>query len=169
MNPDQPTGMPAYAAGIETTHPLSPVSINGRLAGRRADYLQPRLPSDIVACCLIVDGTPETAGGKAWQLARLRRFGLPVPDFRVLPAETNPDSETFDDIIAELAAPGWLDHPLAVRSSAVGEDDAQTSFAGIYPASSVPACSRAGSISRLRSCNGRPGTLRVFRPRASTP
>ncbi len=31
---------------------------------------------------------PATAGGKGWQLAKLARYGLPVPDTLVIPAET---------------------------------------------------------------------------------
>lgn len=80
----------------------------------------------------VLAGTPAAVGGKAWQLARLRRFGLPVPEFRVLPAGTDLGRESLDAVIADLAALGWLDRPLAVRSSAVGEDGAHASFAGIY-------------------------------------
>jgi len=80
----------------------------------------------------VLAGTPAAVGGKAWQLARLRRLGLPVPDFRVLPAGTGLDEESLDDVTAVLTALDWLTRPLAVRSSAADEDGARTSFAGIY-------------------------------------
>lgn len=79
-------------------------------------------------------------GGKAWQLARLRQFGLPVPDGLVIPAGWCPLhngeaalSPALLEILREaLAAYDWLNRPLAVRSSAAGEDSAKASFAGIY-------------------------------------
>ncbi len=78
------------------------------------------------------------AGGKARHLALLRHHGLPVPDFLVIPAlwsagrggEFPPG---LDRSLADaLATRGWLDLPLAVRSSAIGEDGADASFAGIH-------------------------------------
>lgn len=83
--------------------------------------------------------SPEAVGGKAWQLARLRRFGLPVPDFLVIPAVLSEQRSAGDippDLMAALGAEitrlGWQGLPLAVRSSAVGEDGGKASFAGIY-------------------------------------
>jgi len=85
---------------------------------------------------------PATAGGKAWHLARLKQLGLPVPEGVVIPAgwRTLHDDETNEELAPELsaalqealAARGWLNQPLAVRSSAAGEDSATASFAGIY-------------------------------------
>lgn len=75
------------------------------------------------------------AGGKAIQLAWLRRCGLPVPDFLVIPAgwlAAGPSSAQAGVLREALAGRGWLDRPLAVRSSALGEDGAASSFAGIY-------------------------------------
>lgn len=88
----------------------------------------------------VLDGqVPETVGGKAWQLARLRRFGLPVPDFLVIPAEHGGwrgagevPAGLLAALAAEIARRGWQGRPLAVRSSAVGEDGGKASFAGIY-------------------------------------
>jgi pyruvate,water dikinase len=110
-------------------------------------------------------------GGKGWHLAQLRRFGLPVPDGLVLPADWSnrwlaasglgaklddavqaarsgdtaplevlapvlvqaPIPADLRDVIVEaLTARGWLHQALAVRSSAIGEDAGQASFAGIY-------------------------------------
>lgn len=88
---------------------------------------------------VLADGTPETVGGKAWQLARLRRYGLPVPDFLVIAApasrqrrQDGPTPELLAELDVAIAARGWAGRPLAVRSSAVGEDGAAASFAGIY-------------------------------------
>lgn len=77
-------------------------------------------------------------GGKGHQLGQLQRYGLPVPDFLVVPATWSEAAGTaFPEALramldSALAARGWLDVPLAVRSSAVGEDAANVSFAGIY-------------------------------------
>jgi pyruvate,water dikinase len=84
-------------------------------------------------------------GGKAWHLARLKQLGLPVPEGVVIPAgwrllhddEANEANEAMASELSAalqeaLAARGWLNLPLAVRSSAAGEDSATASFAGIY-------------------------------------
>ena len=73
--------------------------------------------------------TDDRYGGKAAGLARLRRLGLPVPPGYVIAGASGvSDSATarFD----EMAAAGWT--PVAVRSSAVGEDGDDQSFAGQY-------------------------------------
>lgn len=82
------------------------------------------------------------AGGKGWQLARLARYGLPVPDGLVVPAAWQQRAQCGDvsAVMAELSAQlrdalsarNWLDVPLAVRSSAVAEDGASASFAGLH-------------------------------------
>ena len=67
-------------------------------------------------------------GGKAEGLARLRAMGLRVPDARVIiGAQVGDLPEGLGALIADLG-----DVPLAVRSSALGEDGAETSFAGQY-------------------------------------
>ncbi|SCX88061.1 PEP/pyruvate-binding domain-containing protein [Nitrosospira sp. Nsp13] len=78
-------------------------------------------------------------GGKAWQLARLKQFGLPVPEGLVIPAGWCPlhtgaalPPELTGALQEALAARDWLNKPLVVRSSAAGEDSAKASFAGIY-------------------------------------
>jgi pyruvate,water dikinase len=86
----------------------------------------------------LLDGAPGAVGGKAWQLARLRRFGLPVPDFMVIPAacsrqrQAGVPAELLAALDAAIERRGWQGLPLAVRSSAVGEDGSTASFAGIY-------------------------------------
>jgi rifampicin phosphotransferase len=67
---------------------------------------------------------PERVGGKAAGLARLVALGLPVPPALVLPV-----GEELGDP-AEVVR--RLGEPLAVRSSAVGEDAADRSAAGQY-------------------------------------
>lgn len=66
----------------------------------------------------------ERIGGKAAGLARLVELGLPVP-----PAVVLPPGEELDDPAAVVAR---LGEPLAVRSSAVGEDGVERSAAGQY-------------------------------------
>jgi phosphohistidine swiveling domain-containing protein len=70
-------------------------------------------------------------GGKAFNCARLRQAGFPVPDGLVLPGDAT-DAE-----IPSLANDAWLDTVsrdarFAVRSSGIGEDSAGHSFAGIH-------------------------------------
>lgn len=92
----------------------------------------------LVAACESADALPERVGGKGSQLGYLLRYGLPVPDFFVIPAEwsgqraSGVPAALREALGAELARRRWLDVPLAVRSSAVGEDAAGASFAGIY-------------------------------------
>lgn len=80
----------------------------------------------------------DVVGGKGRQLGQLLRFGLPVPDFFMIPASWSQargvgiPGDLRAALERELGARGWLDIPLAVRSSAVGEDAGEMSFAGIY-------------------------------------
>src|SRR5436190_8303106 len=78
------------------------------------------------------------AGGKGSSLARLVKLGARVPGFAVVSAEAHRafgDGEPSAEFLAEVrqvveslnAADG-----LAVRSSAIGEDAADSSFAGLY-------------------------------------
>ena len=70
------------------------------------------------------EAPPERVGGKAAGLAKLAALGLPVPPAVVLPVGAElPD---VDGLVARLG------EPLAVRSSAVGEDAADRSAAGQY-------------------------------------
>jgi pyruvate,water dikinase len=77
-------------------------------------------------------------GGKGSSLARLVRRGVRVPPFFMVKADAHrrmgqgvPSPEFLDELRAALAE---LDSSvgLAVRSSAIGEDAAESSFAGLY-------------------------------------
>ncbi len=71
------------------------------------------------------DGEP--VGGKAAQLARLHRLGLRVPEgFVIVGATPGNLPAELDECSARLGG------PVAVRSSAVGEDSADASFAGQF-------------------------------------
>ncbi len=80
------------------------------------------------------------AGGKGWQLGRLAQFGVPVPDGFVLAAQASLDhrpGQALPPAVTQalhdaLRARGWLDLPLALRSSAPQEDSTGASFAGIH-------------------------------------
>jgi pyruvate,water dikinase len=86
----------------------------------------------------LLEGESGAVGGKAWQLARLRRFGVPVPEFLVIPAvfsrqrQAGVPAELLAALEAAIERRGWQGLALAVRSSAVGEDGSKASFAGIY-------------------------------------
>ncbi|WP_420129476.1 PEP/pyruvate-binding domain-containing protein [Longimicrobium sp.] len=100
---------------------------------------------------------PAEIGGKAYHLARLARMGLAVPRFFVLRAdalarllgggalpETEEEAERARERAERAPLPDELREalrealrlvghgPLAVRSSAVGEDGARSSFAGQF-------------------------------------
>ncbi|MBB2993063.1 pyruvate,water dikinase [Mycolicibacterium iranicum] len=77
------------------------------------------------------DVTDDRFGGKAAGLATLRRLGLDVPVGFVI-ADASADGALDDavDRFRRMAAAGTT--PVAVRSSAVGEDGADHSFAGQY-------------------------------------
>src|SRR5262247_2740930 len=73
----------------------------------------------------------EQAGGKAYNCARLKQAGFPVPDGLVVLA-----SATDVDLNGLVAHP-WFDRQapdvlFAVRSSGIGEDSEGQSFAGIH-------------------------------------
>src|SRR3954465_2163720 len=73
---------------------------------------------------------PRT-GGKAFNCARLKQAGFPVPDGIVVPT-----TATAADV-QQIADVPWLDRVapgtrFAVRSSGVGEDSAGHSFAGVH-------------------------------------
>jgi pyruvate,water dikinase len=70
-------------------------------------------------------------GGKAYNCARLKQAGFPVPAGLVVPADAS------DESIARLSTDPWLralndGALLAVRSSGLAEDSADDSFAGLH-------------------------------------
>jgi pyruvate,water dikinase len=76
-------------------------------------------------------GAQPRVGGKAYNCARLKQAGFPVPDALVVPADAT------DADVRELAGEPWFDRwppstLFAVRSSGLGEDSAGHSFAGIH-------------------------------------
>jgi len=74
----------------------------------------------------LAEAPVERIGGKALGLARLVRGGLPVPPAIVVPVGEAVAAEEL------AAAAGPLGEPLAVRSSASGEDAGQRSAAGQF-------------------------------------
>lgn len=107
----------------------------------------------------------QTVGGKAWNLARLDRFGFQVPRGGVLAAAwcrayvaahgTSFHQPLPDDLeralLADLDALGLSGCPLAVRSSALAEDSDQASFAGIHE-SVLNVRSTSQLIDAIRRC-----------------
>ncbi|MGO1001600.1 PEP/pyruvate-binding domain-containing protein [Lysobacter sp. CA196] len=87
-----------------------------------------------------VEAGPAQAGGKGWQLGRMAKLGLPVPDGLVIVAAASRDRsadgsvppELLARILEEIHARGWSERALAVRSSAPQEDSARASFAGLH-------------------------------------
>ena len=75
-------------------------------------------------------------GGKAESLGNMLHMGLPVPTGYVIAAQAFEGGKLKSDASAELAGlVGKLSsghHTYAVRSSAVGEDGTEDSFAGAY-------------------------------------
>ncbi|MYR05487.1 pyruvate, water dikinase [Gordonia sp. SID5947] len=77
------------------------------------------------------DVTDDRYGGKAAGLAELRRLGLSVPvGFVIADASAQDAIDVGAERFSEMAANGAT--PVAVRSSAVGEDGDDQSFAGQY-------------------------------------
>ena len=85
------------------------------------------MSTTIVAALRLADATDLSAcGGKAVNLARLLAAGAPVPDGLVLTHDALQHSEI--DVAPLLAL--MADGPVIVRSSAIGEDSDEASFAG---------------------------------------
>lgn len=96
------------------------------------------------------DITDARYGGKAAGLAELRRLGLAVPVGFVIADPSAPGAE--DDVAdrySQMSAAGAT--PVAVRSSAIGEDGDDQSFAGQYD-TVLGVDSAAGVIAAVRTC-----------------
>ncbi len=103
----------------------------------------------------------QQGGGKAGHLYRMQKAGYPVPDWfcvsaqvyadflQALKGQIEPPDISEDELLrifkqatvtdavtqlvqAEIARRGWADQFLAVRSSGIGEDSAEHSFAGQF-------------------------------------
>src|SRR5438045_1903090 len=84
---------------------------------------------------LVVEADEARFGGKAVALGRLIASGARVPPGFALEATRDPPDRWPAETRAELlarAAPLLACGPVAVRSSAPGEDSAERSFAGVF-------------------------------------
>ncbi|OLT85669.1 pyruvate, water dikinase [Mycobacterium syngnathidarum] len=94
--------------------------------------------------------TDDRFGGKAAGLAELRRLGLSVPvGFVIADASAQGALDDAVDRFSQMAAAGAT--PVAVRSSAVGEDGDDQSFAGQYD-TVLGVDSVDGFMSAVRQC-----------------
>jgi pyruvate,water dikinase len=114
---------------------------------------------------LVAAGDAGRYGGKAAQLASARRAGLPVPDGWALAwdeveALVRGDSQGRD-VEAALRAALAGRSAVAVRSSAVGEDSGNASFAGAHLTvlGLVGADAVLGGVREVHASAGQPGAL----------
>ena len=110
--------------------------------------------------------TDDRYGGKAAGLAELRRLGLPVPvGFVIADAAERVTIDEVGEWFSRMAAVGAT--PVAVRSSAVGEDGDDQSFAGQYDtvlgvdsvegfAAAVQTCAASVHSRRASAYSGQP-------------
>lgn len=105
-------------------------------------------------------------GGKAASWVRLREAGLLVPDGFAVAAGATSDDPAVAEHVAALLSRRRV-RALAVRSSGVGEDGAETSMAGLFESfldvpptleavvTAIRRCRAAGESARARSAFGR--------------
>lgn len=94
----------------------------------------------------LTDAPPERLGGKGAGLARLLQLGLPVPPTLVVPVEARGVLDDPAEVVRRLG------QPLAVRSSAVGEDATDRSAAGQYESiMGVTAAGLVDAVARVYS------------------
>lgn len=106
--------------------------------------------------------TPADAsvvGGKAWNCAHLKQRGFPVPDGLVVPATAR------DGDVAAIDRDPWFDQwppdqRYAVRSSGLGEDTPEQSFAGIHETRLN--VTRAGLIDAVAACRASTQSARAI-------
>jgi pyruvate,water dikinase len=105
---------------------------------------------------LLSDGIAPSAtcssevGGKAWNLLRLREKGFLVPHFWIVPRAQCAGTRVSPDLIVELKQALPEGRLFAVRSSAVGEDSREHSFAGVLESVlNVPRTEVAAAIERV--------------------
>ncbi len=93
-------------------------------------------PATIVRGSALSHLDPRRLGGKAANLARLEALGVAVPTWIVIlapaPGDAAREAEPRAELAAALRDAGLDGRLLAVRSSAVGEDEAGASFAGQF-------------------------------------
>ncbi len=99
----------------------------------------------------------EVAGGKGASLARLCNLGFKVPRFVVIAASAfrqmahcEPSASFLEDL-REVLREFDLEGGIAVRSSAIGEDAADSSFAGLYH-TSLDVRSFEEAVEAIRLC-----------------
>ena len=103
-----------------------------RVFGLPARYLVVKEREQMARILTLDEIEGEPVGGKASGLARLRDMGLRVPEAVVLVGATleTPEGE-LDELVQKLVERFGADR-VAVRSSALGEDGVESSFAGQY-------------------------------------
>ncbi|MCI0402797.1 MAG: PEP/pyruvate-binding domain-containing protein, partial [Acidobacteria bacterium] len=105
--------------------------------------------------------TPADAphvGGKAWNCARLKQAGFAVPGGVAIPVGTEESPGLWRELDTWLATLP-LETLFAVRSSAIGEDSAGQSFAGIHETRLN--VTRDGVAKAVRACWASAGSLRA--------